>query len=554
MTLIAPSTDIYLLKLPIELDDANQLTFANATAQYNYFFNLQKIALNDGTYQRREKAIRFDGLIDSIIEYNYCMYKNSGHGNKWFYARIKNMVYVGDSLTLVEIEEDAFQTWQFSLQYNQCFVEREHVSDDTIGANTIGEGLELGEYTINSSTTLKPDKLTQTDSSYGTPETINRIYPIFFQVSKLATGISIAASRFENSYNGVFSGLYFFAVTSEAAARWVIERYAQSGNSQDDIISIFLAPKEFLQRCFKFGELAHDIYIPKNQNGISHLLDSTTVSRPSSLDGYTPKNNKMFCWPFSLVSVTNNAGIDTEFRFEDFASATPKFFIGGAIGQGCSTKLCPIDYKKSASGAERFDYGVPGAKYPICAWATDYYTNWCTQNSVNISTGLVSGILGTGANLIGDAMTASVANSSSFIPGLGVAGAAISIGTQVAGIMAQNYEAKVHPNQAQGAVNSSDLLIGWQRYFTVNCMSLRYEMARSIDEYLSAFGYKVNRVKTPNITGRPNWNYVKTVGSAVHGFIPQDSVDRINDMFDKGVTLWHNPATFLDYSQNNQIA
>ena len=551
MTLIAPSTDIYLLKLPIELDDENQLTFASASAQATYFQSLSKIQLDDGTYQRRDDAIRYPGTLDSIIQYNYCMYKNAGHGSKWFYARIKNMAYVNDNLTLVEIEEDAFQTWQFDLIYNQCFVEREHVMDDTIGANTIPEGLELGEYTINSSTTLKPNKVVTPAGTGQSP--ITRIYPIFFQVSKLASGISIAASQFNNAYNGVFSGLYFFAVDSEAAARWVIDRYAESPNSQGDIVSIFLAPKEFLDGCFLFGELTYNIYIPKNQSGISHLLEETTITRPVALNGYTPKNNKLFCWPFSLVSVTNNAGIDTEFRFEDFGNATPKFFMGGSIGQGCTVKLCPVNYKGSGTNVERFDYGVTGAKYPICAWATDYYTNWCTQNSVNIGTGLASGIIGTGASLMGNAMQASLAKSSTFIPGLGVAGAAISIGTQVAGIMAQNYEAKVHPNQAQGNVNASDVLIAWQRYFTVNCMSVRYEMARSIDEYLSAFGYKVNRVKTPNTTGRTYWNYVKTVGSAVHGYIPQDSVDRINGMFDNGVTLWHDASKFLDYSQNNAI-
>ena len=537
MTLIAPSTDIYLLKLPIELDDENQLTFASASAQATYFQSLAKIQLDDGTYQRRDDAIRYPGTLDSIIQYNYCMYKNAGHGSKWFYARIKNMAYVNDNLTLVEIEEDAFQTWQFDLIYNQCFVEREHVTDDTIGSNTIPEGLELGEYTINSSTTLKPDKIT---TPSGTGESaITRTYPIFFQVSKLASGISIAASQFENSYNGIFSGLFFFAVTSEAAARWVINQYAVSPNSQGDIVSIFLAPKEFLEGCFHFGELTHDIYIPKNQSGISHLLEasSATITRPATLDGYTPKNNKMFCWPFSLVSVTNNAGVDTEFRFEDFASATPKFFMGGSLGQGCTVKLCPVDYKKSATGAERFDYGVTGAKYPICAWATDYYTNWCTQNSVNIGTSLASNVVKTAAS----------------VAATGVVGGAISIGTQIASLMAQNYEAKVHPNQAQGNVNASDVLIAWQRYYTVNCMSVRYEFARSIDEYLSAFGYKVNRVKVPNTTGRTYWNYVKTVGSAVHGYIPQDSVDRINGMFDNGVTLWHDASKFLDYSQNNAI-
>ena len=96
-------------------------------------------------------------------------------------------------------------------------------------------------------------------------------------------------------------------------------------------------------------------------------------------------------------------------------------------------------------------------------------------------------------------------------------------------------------------------MIGWQRYFTVDCLSVRAEVARSIDEYMSMFGYKVNRVKIPNITGRRNWNYVKTIGCYIEGDIPQSDMQEIKSMFDKGITFWHNPSTFMDYSQANDI-
>ena len=67
------------------------------------------------------------------------------------------------------------------------------------------------------------------------------------------------------------------------------------------------------------------------------------------------------------------------------------------------------------------------------------------------------------------------------------------------------------------------------------------------------YGYKVNDVKTPNITGRTNWNYVKTIGCNIVGDVPQDDMQKIKDIFNNGVTLWHNPSTFLDYSQSNNI-
>jgi hypothetical protein len=412
-------------------------------------------------------------------------------------------------------------------------VEREHVSNDAIGAHTIDEGLELGDYVINSSRTLKPDKVVKDSNNV----TINWDTPIVFQVTELITDIAEASNYYNSEYNRIFSGLYYFGCMSLSHARAIIRAYDSAGKG-DSIIAIFLAPKEFFDGAIPVTTQSNvSIYVPANTAYLATLLDTTTISRPSSINGYTPKNNKLFTFPFSYVYVSNNAGIDTTFRYEDFANASPKFYMAGALGQGCTTKLCPVSYKGYTENAEVFEYGIVGAKYPICAWSSDYYTNWVTQNAVNVGVSLASGALSTAVN-------ASYGN---------YVGAASSLLSSVGGVMARQYEAKVQPDQARGNTNSSDILLGWERYFTVDCMSVRSEVAKSIDDFFTMFGYKVNRVKIPNITGRRNWNYVKTIGCYIDGDIPQEDMQEIKDMFDKGVTFWHNPATFADYSQNNDI-
>lgn len=533
MAVIAPQTDVYLLKVPLEIDDVNQLTFSNSTAQHTYFNSLPKVSVDNFTYQRKDGTIRFGANFDDIIQYNYVMYRNDAYSTKWFYAFITGMEYINDNVTAISIKTDVFQTWQFDLVYKRTFVEREHVSNDGIGVNTIDEGLELGDYVINSSQTLKPDK---TVTDYDGDTIYGLKFPIFFQVSELASGISVASSNWEQGYNGVFSGLYYFAVTSYASARSIISRYDSQGKA-DAIVAIFLAPMEFLQGAKKFGELGFNIYIPQDTGRPTNLINTTTISRPSSLNGYTPRNNKLYVYPYAYVYATNNTGIDTIFRYEDFASANPKFMMAGALGQGCTVKLCPVSYKNYTANAEVFEYGMTGAKYPVCAWSSDYYTNWVTQNAVNIGLDVATGLLSAGVN-------ASYGN---------YVGAGTTLLNSVGGVMAQNYQAQVHPDQARGNTNSSDILIGWERYYTIDCMSIRAEVARTIDDFFTMFGYKVNRVKVPNITGRRNWNYVKTIGCYIDGNVPQGDMQEIKDMFDKGVTLWHNPATFADYSQNNDI-
>ena len=84
-------------------------------------------------------------------------------------------------------------------------------------------------------------------------------------------------------------------------------------------------------------------------------------------------------------------------------------------------------------------------------------------------------------------------------------------------------------------------------------MSVKSEYAKIIDDYFTMYGYKVNSLKIPNITGRTYWNYVKTIGCNFEGNIPQGDLNEIKNMFNRGITLWHNPTYYLDYSQSNTI-
>ena len=74
-----------------------------------------------------------------MLEYNYCMYQNNNYTNKWFYAFITDMEFVNENTTKIHYELDVFQTWYFEINYLPSFIIREHVTNDTIGANTIDE-------------------------------------------------------------------------------------------------------------------------------------------------------------------------------------------------------------------------------------------------------------------------------------------------------------------------------------------------------------------------------------------------------------------------------
>lgn len=129
---IQPNTNLRLLKLPFLIDNKNQLTFSNLEAQTSYFLGLPHLEIDNIQYQRKDSIIRYPAHIDSIIEYNYCMYQNENYGEKYFYAFITDMKYVNDGLTEISIQTDVWQSWQFDITFKQSFVEREmiSVSDD----------------------------------------------------------------------------------------------------------------------------------------------------------------------------------------------------------------------------------------------------------------------------------------------------------------------------------------------------------------------------------------------------------------------------------------
>ena len=147
MAVITPDTYVKLVRFDVTPE--HQLTFSSLSSQTTFFDNLTGVVLSDFTYQRKDNIIRYPALYETIEKYNYLLYRNEAQSNKTYYCYITNMRYINDEMTEITIETDVFQTWQFDIIYRESFVEREHTNNDTIGYNTVPEGLETGEFICN---------------------------------------------------------------------------------------------------------------------------------------------------------------------------------------------------------------------------------------------------------------------------------------------------------------------------------------------------------------------------------------------------------------------
>ena len=266
------------------------------------------------------------------------------------------------------------------------------------------------------------------------------------------------------------------------------------------------------------------------------------------------KNNKLFCYPYSFLRVSNNAGAYNDYHIEDFGVFDDElpnniyFRIEALACEGCSGSLYPVEYRGELNA---LDNSVTLGKYPMFSWSSDAFTNWLTQNGINLAVNTISGVT---------AGVVSGANSLVSPTPIGVATGLINGTMSIAGTIANSFgairSASFMSNTAEGNVNSGD------RNFMQNHLRFKFirlrakkEYLESLDNYFTKFGYKINRLKVPNITGRRYWNYVE-IGKAEeigHGVIPSSDLENINNAFRKGVTIWHNHSNIGNYNLNNEI-
>ena len=153
-----PTTEIVLCRnVPLDNSYDHQLTFADQQAQATYFYSKAYRTLQLNTYQRvMMNKLRIQCNIGDAMACNYLFFSNNSHEGKTIYAFITGWEYVNDVTTEITYEIDAFQTFWFDLDIKSAFVEREHSLTDVIGANTIPENLEAGEYKLMGSSELAP--------------------------------------------------------------------------------------------------------------------------------------------------------------------------------------------------------------------------------------------------------------------------------------------------------------------------------------------------------------------------------------------------------------
>ena len=515
---IPPNSSIRILSdIPIDNGYEHSLYWGSSAAQYSYFAGKTRHSLNQYSFVKEaEGVIRVGINASSLYSCNYLMYQNTSYMSKWFYAFITKVEYKNDNMSLVYFEIDSIQTWYFEMDFDQCFIERQHSTSDVIGENLVPDNVETGEYVTS---------FIFNSTAFGSPVIgADGSMPPGWNIAMLAPYDGVGTPANGSADGNIFSGLKVSHFNSIQQANDAINKLNELGY-QDSIVCLYMAPTNFGQPV----------------SGFDVRKETYQVNIPTStIDGYTPRNNKLFTYPYCFLGVTNYRGTMAEYHYEYFSrkeGAVAKFEIAGNDLPNAEFTCSPMYYKGSDNA--NYNETITLTGLPSCAFSTDYYKAWLAQNNSNLNVGYLNSAIGIGASLINPAVGA----------GAFIAGTV----TEVASQISKHTTAKAQPDHVHGSQQSSIMYSLGNFNFGFIGFNITYQFARIIDDYWTMYGYPIHRVQKPNIHARQQFTYVKAIGANVSGVMPNDDREVIEGCLERGITFWTNPSNVGNYSVSNGV-
>ena len=624
MSAILPNSIVHLLKgVPLEegYDDTFYFDRFGQTpetkqTQANYFLsNFGKRTFTQLTYVKpNENRIRIEASADTLRDYNYMMFQNTNYGEKWFYAFITKVEYVNNAVTEIEFSIDAIQTWYFDISFEQSFIDREHSETDGVGDNVIDENLAFGDLMVSNKkeelymnktvegvyipmymavvfyipnndkkAVLNPNiqptrsdpgvtpepafpyvwwfsKYTYTDKNFMIPWRATIANGIYFGSTYFAIPFD---TRTDISYN---QGGYTLTYLDDTRNKLVCLLDAIDSNDIDGtIVNVCLIPTDVW-----LGEFVNGDY-----NKTGNFIESTIFVSSDGTTNYTPKNKKMYCYPYKRIVVSNNTGGTNEFKWE-FCKETlnrSKVFdynIKGTAIPNCEVSFIPQKYRGFGRFANTNDYenALVLNDFPQLSWSEDSFSKWWAQNRDTFNLSMISSaVSGVGSIATGGLIAQNnIGNGgSSAVAGARVGNVAFNAFDNIIKTSFPRTLAKNTPDQPFGNLSCSALKTKLERIgYTLYELSINANCAEAIDNYFTMFGYAMKKIKVPNVFGggsvRPYWNYIKTNGAKIHGYsqlttdnigLTSEDLKNIVAIFDHGITFWNRNIAIGDYNHNN---
>lgn len=552
--MIAPTNTIHIATVPWDSSYSEVMYFENETARDSYLTSVTSYTDTNCTFIRKEEAVNVAVRYNDVLRSNYVWFYNSdflgSQGQKFVGCFIDRIEYVSPERTKLYLKEDVWTTWVFLIDdWSDCYVKRQHISksDDIIGNYRLCDNFDCSPMVVSSESTidiLNDKKIvlmclmpqveisgTVLEREYAT--FCNVPTPSFFLVFDVTSdGLTLFSQVMDylSKNDGVPLAAYPFPTA-------IIEKMGQG--------EISIAWNSItLTVTYLFEVVMGNIPIINYGFRSVYGTDLDSITRPDNLDGYTPRNNIMYCDPYIYLEVVAGNGNKRSYRFEDLETPAD-FVLYYPILPGSAPFVYPTMYNGTVGTTSETmqrsvsKYSVCGNPTPNGALSQDAFNEWMSQNGGKMT-----------ASLLNSVSNATLSASSSVLSQniMGVAGAVMQPAISYVNYLGTLRDAKNLNDSYFGLNSPNSFEPALCNNFCFTTYTLRERDARRIDNFYSRYGYLIEDVTSLNISSRTIFNYIETRGIHISGNLPDYARLQIAQAFDRGITIWHTTNNFGEYN------
>lgn len=318
-------------------------------------------------YWKVGNSIKIPVRYEESFEYDYVKIVNDSSNpelSRTWYCFITSRVYLSNNCTLLNLAVDYIQTFYFTAQI------------DGVSPFWAVEG-----FITSATNKMLPPRSTASEFPVPVSSCMS------FEWGNLGYAVVIYSTiNLENldtlSYrSAVIDGQYIAAAPyimdmNIANLSQLIFDVNEKGYT-DAISGIYLIPVDYVNA----ETLPSTPTIVTDEAGLFVPIEYT-VNKPTTCDGYTPKNQVLLGYDYTYFTLNNGQGEISTWHFEDF-DGDPRFAsrLSFASGSPCII-VYPLNFK-NFDGNEYRQKAVKVTQAPACSYLNDSYKIWLaqTQNS-----------------------------------------------------------------------------------------------------------------------------------------------------------------------------
>lgn len=556
-----PISNLILYNCKLDRTMHKTVDFSSRSARDSYFSNSNAIATivsvpysGDAYFIRENKTIKVPINADVLDSngVNYCRFNNPQSGtSQYFYCFIDDIEYVAPNTSALHLRTDVMLTNMGNFTASECFVEREHIpkSDDVFYNQLTPESVDFGDIVEYGSETMTP---LMTSSGLGDVSPLfNNYFAMACTTEKCPTSPDIPNQYIDLEYGGVPNTCIYYALWIDQVFDFV-NLYNDAGKS-DSIISIYLAPSAYINRMilddtFMINGRPLNIAFDRSEGyTYTHYRLTQTLN-----NGYTPRNSKLFCYPYNYCVLHNNSGSSIDLKYENSVnhdSISIWSFCAPCVNP--SIIAVPKDYENYGGAtyytgyAGNYKYSIEYNDFPEIAYNTDIYKEYIALNK---------NVLQTTKDQINENFFTNAVNATASGNMLGLISTGVNYVQQMENYRAPLEDLKNRPKQIHGRPSVNAAFMSNAVGIFLDRVACKPQFAEKIDKYFDMYGYNISTVKVPAWNTRNHYNYAKTSGVDIFGTIAKNDKETIASIFNSGVTFWHisGGGVYGTYDTNNE--